>query len=129
MAEQKPSLTARMWAYRGVTVPINVFDFTVSRERYGPDDVLSEFHGFLMADCWTGFQQIRLRGDLRIARVACMTHARRKVFNCWTTHPAQPSVLLAMFRQLYDIENRGKELSPKNRLTLRQSESIPVLKP
>ena len=127
MARQKPSLTARMWAYRGVTVPINVFDFTVSRTRYGPDDVLSEFRGFLMADCWTGFHQIGLRSDLRITRVACMAHARRKVFDCRTTYPAQASVLLAMFRQLYDIEDRAKELSPENRLSLRQAESIPVL--
>ncbi|MEJ7595061.1 MAG: IS66 family transposase [Planctomycetaceae bacterium] len=127
IARQKPSLTARMWAYRGVSLPINVFDFTVSRERYGPDDVLSEFRGFLMADCWTGFQQIGLRSDLRITRVACMSHARRKVFDCRTTYPAQASVLLAMFRQLYDIEDRGKELSPENRRTLRQTESIPVL--
>ena len=52
----KPSLAARMWAYRGVTLPINVFDFTVARRRYGPDDVLSNFHGTLMADCWSGFQ-------------------------------------------------------------------------
>ena len=95
----------------------------------GPDDVLSAFLGFLMEDCWTGFQQIGLRSDLRIVRVACMTHARRKVFNCWTTSPAQASVLLPMFRQLYDIEDRGKELSPENRLTLRQSKSIPLLKP
>lgn len=127
MAKQKPSLTARMWAYRGVTVPINVFDFTVSRARYGPDDVLSEFRGFLMADCWTGFQQIGLRSDLRITRVACMAHARRKVFDCRTTYPSQASVLLAMFRQLYDTEDRAQDLSPENRLALRQAESIPVL--
>ena len=79
IARQRPSLAARMWAYRGVHLPINVFDFTVSRDRCGPDDVLSEFRGFLMADCWSGFKQIHLRSDLRITRVACMTHARRKV--------------------------------------------------
>jgi hypothetical protein len=116
-----------MWAYRGVTVPINVFDFTVSRDRYGPDDVLSGFRGFLMADCWSGFQQIHLRSDSRITRGACMAHARRKVFECRSSHPQQASVLLAMFRQLYDIEDRAKELSPENRLALRQSESVPVL--
>jgi hypothetical protein len=117
-----------MWAYRGVTVPINVFDFTVSRERYGPDEVLSEFRGFLMADCWSGFQQIHLRSDARITRAACAAHARRKVHECRSSHPQQASVLLAMFRQLYDIEDRGKELSPEDRRTLRQVESVAVLK-
>lgn len=127
MAKERPSLNARMWAYRAVNLPINVFDFTVSRERYGPDDVLAEFRGFLMADCWAGFKQIDLRSDLRITRVACMTHARRHVNECRTSHPQQASVLLAMFRQLYDIEDRAKELSSENRLALRQAESVPVL--
>lgn len=128
IAKDRPSLTARMWAYRGVTVPINVFDFTVSRERYGPDEVLSEFRGFLMADCWSGFQQIHLRSDARITRAACAAHARRKVHECRSSHPQQASVLLAMFRQLYDIEDRGKDLSPEDRRTLRQVESVAVLK-
>ena len=116
-----------MWAYRGVHLPINVFDFTVSRDRCGPDDVLSEFRGFLMADCWSGFKQIHLRSDLRITRVACMTHARRKVLDSLTSYPEQASVLLAMLRQLYDIEGRAKELSPENRLAMRQADSVPVL--
>ena len=116
-----------MWAYRGVHLPINVFDFTVSRDRCGPDDVLSEFRGFLMADCWSGFKQIHLRSDLRITRVACMTHARRKVLDSLTSYPEQASVLLAMLRQLYDIEDRAKELSPENRLAMRQADSVPVL--
>jgi transposase len=127
IAKDRPSLNARMWAYRGVTVPINVFDFTVSRDRYGPDEVLSEFRGFLMADCWSGFKQIHLRSDMRITRVACLAHARRHVYECRSSHPQQSSVLLALFRQLYDIEDRGKELSPEQRLALRQAESVPVM--
>ena len=34
--EQRPSVNAHMWAYRGITVPLNVFDFTVSWHRDGP---------------------------------------------------------------------------------------------
>ncbi len=127
MAKQRPSLTARMWAYRGVSVPINVFDFTVSRERYGPDDVLSDFQGFLMGDCWNGFQRIDVRSDWRIVRVACWAHARRKILACQSSHPLQASVLLAMIRQLYDIEDRGKTLTVQDRLSLRQSDSVAVL--
>ena len=39
-AEGEPSVSGRMWAYRSLTVPINVFDFTVSRHRDGPDEFL-----------------------------------------------------------------------------------------
>ncbi len=31
LKENKSSINAKMWAYRGVTVKLNVFDFTVSR--------------------------------------------------------------------------------------------------
>ena len=57
-ARGKPSVSARMWAYRGVTVPLNVFDFTVSRHRDGPDAFLESFCGKLMADCYSGYQAI-----------------------------------------------------------------------
>ena len=123
----KPSLEARMWAYRGVTLPINVFDFTVARQRFGPDDVLSNFRGTLLGDCWSGFQQIEFRSDLRIKFAACWAHARRKIHECRLSHPQQAAILLAMIRQLYDIEHRGKDLTPEARRVLRQAESIPVL--
>jgi transposase len=123
----KPSLEARMWAYRGVTLPINVFDFTVARRRYGPDDVLSNFHGTLMADCWSGFQKIEVRSDLRIEFAACWAHARRKIHECLLSHSRQATILLAMMRQLYDIEDRAQDLTAEQRLVLRQVESVPVL--
>ena len=40
LAAGKPSVRAHMWAYRSVTVPLNVFDFTVSHHRDGPDTFL-----------------------------------------------------------------------------------------
>ena len=72
-----------MWAYRSLTVPINVFDFTVSRHRDGPDDFLvaGGFVGKLLADCYSGYQGITLRSDARIVRAACNAHARRKIFD------------------------------------------------
>jgi hypothetical protein len=80
-----------------------------------------------MADCWSGFQKIELRSNERIVRAACWSHARRKVFNGRSSHPQEASVLLAMIRQLYDLEDRAKLLSPEERCTLRERESRPVL--
>jgi transposase len=123
----RKSINARMWAYRAFEVPVNVFDFTVSRHRDGPDEFLQDFAGHLMADCWSGFQKIELRSNERIVRAACWTHARRKVFNGRSSHPQEASVLLAMIRQLYDLEDRAKLLSPEERRALRERESRPVL--
>jgi transposase len=122
------SVSARMWAYRAVEMPINVFDFTVSRHRDGPQEFLQNYTGKLMADCYSGYESIALKSDSRIQRGACWGHARRKVFEGRSSHPLESSVLLAMIRELYDIEDRGKTLSAEARQALRQREAQPVMK-
>ena len=109
-AEGRPSVQGRMWAYRSLELPFNVFDFTVSRHREGPDWMLSGFSGVLLGDCWSGFQKIELRSDARIQRAACWAHARRKLHECRVNHPRHTTVLLALVRQLYDLEERAKLL-------------------
>ena len=126
-AKGRPSVQARMWAYRSLELPFNVFDFTVSRHRDGPDEILSDFQGFLMGDCWSGFQKIELRSDARIQRAACWTHARRKLDECRASHPQHTTVLLSLIRQLYDLEDRAKLWSAERRGELRQRESLRVL--
>lgn len=126
-AKQRGSIKSRMWAYRSFLLPVNVFDFTVSRTRDGPDEFLEGYRGSLMADCWSGFQKIDLRSDLRIVRAACWTHARRKVLAGRASHPNQACVLLAVSRELYDIEERAKTLSVENRKALRERLARPVL--
>jgi transposase len=125
--EGRKSVNARMWAYRPFDLPFNVFDFTVSRHRDGPNEVLTDYTGSLMADCWSGFEAIELRSDARIVRGACWSHARRKVFEARDNAPQQTSVLLAMIRELFDLEDRGKRLSADERRALRERESRPVL--
>ena len=122
-AESRGSLTARMWVYRSITAPINVFDFTVSRHRDGPEIFLDGFIGSLMADCYTGYDSVETKSDGRIIRAACVAHARRKVFESRGNSPVHASMLLSMFRQLYDIEDRAKAFAPDVRLALRQAES------
>jgi transposase len=126
MNKGEPSVTARMWAYRSLTVPLNVFDFTVSRHRDGPDAFLDGFTGALLADCYSGYQGIELRTSGMIRRAACSAHARRKVFDARDAYPKESSLLLGMFQQLYDIEDRGKTLSVEERLLLRQRDAAPV---
>ena len=127
-AELRGSITARMWVYRSITAPINVFDFTVSRHRDGPELFLDGFVGSLMADCYAGYEAVRTKSDGKIIRAACVAHARRKVFNARDNHPAHATMLLAMFQELYDIEDRAKPLSPTERQQLRDAEARPIWK-
>ena len=127
-AEGAPSVSARMWVYRSLVVPLNVFDFTVSRHRDGPDDFLigGGFAGTMMADCYAGYQGITLRSAARMVRAACVAHARRKVFDARDSYPLLSSALLAMFAELYDVEERAREMTADERAALRDREARPV---
>jgi transposase len=127
-AADEPHVSARMWVYRSMLIPINVFDFTVSRHRDGPDEFLvaGKFTGKLMADCYSGFQGLHLRSDARIERAACNAHARRKAFDAREYHPLLSTQLLAMYRELYDIEDRARDMTHEERQALREREARPV---
>ena len=126
IAEGKPSVSGRMWAYRGITVPLNVFDFTVSRHRDGPETFFETFRGTLMGDCYSGFEAIAVGSSGRIECAACVAHARRKVFEARESYPLEASVVLAKFQQLYDVEDRAKSMVTDERLALRQAEAVAI---
>ena len=125
-AAGRKSILARMWTYRSITAPIDVFDFTISRHRDGPELFLDGFTGTLMADCYSGYDAMQTKSEGRILRGACVAHARRKVFNARDNHPVHAAVLLSMFLQLYDIEDRVSDASPDERKALRQAEARPI---
>lgn len=123
----RTSLTARMWAYRSLTAPLNYFDFTVSRHRDGPAEVLAERTGTLVGDCYAGFDSLVLASEARLSRAACWAHVRRKFFELDTKHPLEAARMLALIGQLYDLEDRAKRLAPGERRALRAAEAPPVL--
>jgi len=114
-----------MWAYRGIDVKLNVFDFTVSRHRDGPELFFADYEGILLGDCWHGFGSIACNYNGAILRGACNAHARRR-FRESTSYPDDAKIWLDWYVELYDIEDRAKEMSPADRLTLRQAEAKPI---
>jgi transposase len=127
IADDRPSIKAHMWGYYASRLPVVAFDFTVSRHRDGPDDVLSDFEGNLLGDCWSGFQKIDVRSDSRITFAACWAHARRKIDECRSAFPIQVAKLESLIRMLYDVEDQIKSLSDSERLARRVSVSRHVL--
>jgi len=123
--ENKPSIRAKMWAYRGANIKLNVFDFTVSRHRDGPELFFEDYQGTLLGDCWHGFEAIALASNGAIERAACISHARRKIDES-TAYPQDRKHWLNWFQALYDIEDRGAVMSPSHRLELRQAEAKPI---
>ena len=123
----KPSIKANMWGYYASRLPVVVFDFTVSRHRDGPDDVLRDFRGNVVGDCWSGFQKIDFRSDSRITFAACWAHARRKFDECRSAFPIQAAKLESLIGMLFDVETQIRELDDAERLSRRQSLSRHVL--
>jgi transposase len=127
-AENRKSILAKMWAYRGSQVPLNVFDFTVSRHRDGPDLFLidHDYRGVLLGDCYGANTGIYLRSNGFVVHAACVAHARRKAEYALDNHAEHATFLLHRFRELYAIEDEGRGLTPDARLELRQARSVPI---
>lgn len=131
---QDPSLpgkmrTARFWLYRGrEDDPYNVFDFTDSRGRDGPAGFLNDFSGHAVVDAYGVHDGVYLGKDDQIFAACCNAHARRKFVEAKPNDAVGAARALAMYRGLYDIEDRGKSLSVEARLELRQRESLPIMR-
>jgi transposase len=126
--KQPGSFTGRFWVYIGdAQYPYSVYDFTMSRARDGPAAFLKDYRGFLQADAYGGYDGIFLGSDGGIVEVACWAHARRKFFDARTNAPREANQVLEWIRQLYDIEDRARDLPVVERQVLRQLESKPIL--
>jgi hypothetical protein len=128
--KDKGSRQARFWIYRSSQsgALYDAFAFTDSRSRAGPDDFLKEFRGTICGDCYSGYVNIEQVTAGRISFSACNAHARRYVFNAREQDPELSSKALAVYRALYDIEERGSRLDPTARLLLRRRESVPLMR-
>jgi len=122
------SLRAKMWVYSGlVTCPYNLFDFRVSRHRDGPAEVLAGYGGYAMADCYSGNLSVILSANSMMTRMACLSHARRYVYDSRLNFPNETLLPLALLRQLYDIERRAVDASAAECGELRARESVLIL--
>ena len=132
--EPGTTATARFWGYLGDrNHPYNVFDFTVNRKRDGPQRFLADYHGYLHADAFSGYDALYLpkaqAGTVPIREVACNAHARRKFYEARSSDAARAHQALAYYAQLYEIERRAKAAAfdDGQRLQVRQDLAVPIL--
>jgi transposase len=118
--------TGRFWVYIGdAPHPYVVYDYTPRRTRDGPERFLKEFHGYLQADAFSGYDRICAGPD--VTEVACWAHVRRKFFEAQTSAPVPAHTAMARIWQLYAIEHTAENLSAEERHALRQRDSVPLL--
>jgi transposase len=124
--------TARLWVYLGDNAhPYNVFDFTQTRKRDGPQQFLKNYQGYLHADAFSGYDGLYLpvpgTGAARILEVACNAHARRKFYEARGSDLLRSHQALAYYRQLYALERPAKDFSEEQRLQMRKDLAVPIL--
>jgi transposase len=122
--------TGRIWTYVGdAEHPYTVYDYTPNRSRDGPDEFLKDFHGYLQADAYSGYDHLYKEPDRGVTEVACMAHARRKHFEAQSSDVMRSMVVMAYMHLLYDAEREAREgkLDAAARLALRRERSVPLL--
>jgi transposase len=132
----EPGTTAlsRFWIYWGDREhPYNVFDFTINRKRDGPQTFLADFHGYLHADAFSGYDALYLpnprAGTAPILEVACNAHARRKFHEARNSDALNAHQALAYYGQLYELERAAKadNFDDDQRWRMRQDLAVPIL--
>jgi transposase len=120
----------RIWTYVGDRDhPYTVYDYTPTRSRDGPDAFMKEFHGYLQADAYSGYDELYRDRNRNIREVACWAHARRRHFEAQSSDLMRSTVILAYIRLLYDVEREGRAMgmTGEARKALRQAKSVPIL--
>jgi hypothetical protein len=66
------------------------------------------------------------RSGGRIIHASCNTHARREFVKAESNDPILASQAISFYRQLYEVEERGKTMDDAARLALRQRDAVPI---
>jgi transposase len=123
--------TGRFWVYArddrpwcGSDPPAAVYFYSPDRKAERPIAHLSRFKGIVQVDGYPGFE--KLGPDIQLA--ACWAHARRKFHEVHqaTASPIAAEVLRRI-AQLYAIETTIKGQTAAQRLSTRQSKSLPLV--
>ncbi|MBN2446788.1 MAG: IS66 family transposase [Phycisphaerae bacterium] len=123
---EKQCRKGRIWCYLGDGLhPYVVYDYTPNRTRAGPAEWLKDFHGYLQADAYGGYDGIYSGGD--VVEVACWAHARRKFYDAQDSDARRSAEMLSMVGRLYAVERAAKTLDDDARQTMRAEKSVPVL--
>jgi len=119
--------TARLWIYRDLKGRL-VYDFTESRSRDGPVNILGEYAGYIQADAFAGYD-VFFAPSGSATEVACWAHARRYFVKARDSDRTLADVALARIGELYAVERVAKErrLETAGVCELRRRVARPVL--
>lgn len=128
--------TCKFWPYLGDWLhPYAVYDFTLTRERDGPQTFLTGFQGYLQADAYSGYDG--LYAGEGVKEVACWIHARRHWHQAIDNDSLRANAALGFIARLSQIEKLLRKAHPEQNLqgardfdrvhAGRQAHAVPIL--
>lgn len=114
------------WVYHDVESGLVLYEYNPSRGQTAPIQFLSNYEGYLQTD---GYAVYDILPNKKIKLVGCMAHARRYFYEAEENDKARATWMLDKLQQLYQIEEEARQqnLTPANRLALRQQKSVVLL--
>ncbi|WP_404355494.1 IS66 family transposase [Methylotuvimicrobium sp. KM1] len=132
---------AYLWAYRSNDLQpgpkILVFDYQAGRSGRHAQQFLQGWHGHLLVDDYSGYKALFATARAHpesscllepCVELACWAHVRRKFFDLYQANQS-PIAQEALNRiaVLYVVEADARELTSRERQTLRAEKSLPAL--
>ena len=114
------------WVYHNSVEKMVLFDYQPSRGRAGPEGMLQDFTGYLQTDGYSAYDAFEKKPGITLLH--CMAHARRMFTEAFNNDQSRAEYVLKQMQQLYAIEQRTKELTAVEIKTVREQESMPILK-
>jgi transposase len=122
------SATSYAWLYTCLDglAPYNVFHWSLTHQNAVIDGHLATYRGIFVGDAAGANARLQQRSNGRIVHASCNMHARREFIQAESNDPILASQAISFYRQLYDVEERGKTLDTAARRQLRQREAAPI---
>lgn len=112
------------WAFFGDKTEV-AFLFSPSRSRKVLDEFLKGFQGTLLTDGYIAYESFA-KSTAGVTAAQCWAHTRRYFIEGEKAAPPQTNLVLSWMRQLYEIEDRGRDC-PDKLLELRMTESRTIV--
>ena len=123
--KKKATHRGYQWVYNGVEENLILFDYREGRDESGPKEFLRDYQGWLQADGYSVYDIIGAKKGIDL--VGCHVHARRKFYEAKEYDRKRAEHALEVYRLLYDIERKCREMSSEQRREYRNEHSRPIL--
>jgi transposase len=114
--------------YGDAAHPYAHFAFAAHKTEENVRRIVGDYEGYLQSDAYICYELVAAAPGSRIIPVGCWAHARRKFEPLIVAGPhPRATWILGEIQELYDIEDRARDMTDSQRLALRQAESRPIV--